>query len=63
MPHIPDLRTLALRLIAQHGVDAFDLHQVDDRVIVVAAFTCRTDDKRRRRIKPVDKKESERRSA
>jgi hypothetical protein len=57
----PDPRTVALRLIAEHGVEAFDLHQVGNRLIVVGAFTRRTDGRQRKRAKPLDARRPKRR--
>jgi hypothetical protein len=59
----PNLRTIALRLIAEHGIEAFGLNRVGNRVIVVGAFTCRNDDRPRKRAKTLKARRSEPRRA
>jgi len=59
----PDLRTVALRLIAEHGVEAFALHQVGNRLLVVGAFTSRADDRQRKRATPFDARRAKHRRA
>jgi hypothetical protein len=46
MTQNPSLRALALRLIAEHGADAWEVDHTRDHLIILGVFACRGDDRR-----------------